>query len=73
MTLERVLTRDRSSGRIHERFRDGNRLLSGEACNLDDAGEFDVIGDVADVPADRLCRYCFSDPGTDPIPDEDMP
>jgi len=73
MSLQRVLTRDLSSGRIHERFLDGNRLVTDERCQADQSGAWEAIGDVSDVPADRLCRYCFADPGTDPIPDEDMP
>lgn len=56
-----VYTRDRSSGRIHKRVRVGNRLYTDEADNLDDAGEYDVIGDdeVAEADPEALCDRCF--------------
>jgi hypothetical protein len=66
MTGEEVFTRDRSSGRIHRRFKmpDGS-LASAEADNLDDAGASDEITaatvDAAD-PKD-LCGRCFPSDG----------
>lgn len=60
MTESTVVTRDRSSGMVHLRVRRGKQLLSDEACNLDDAGEFDIL---AEIPTDdaNLCARCFPD------------
>jgi hypothetical protein len=63
-----VLTKDRSSGRIHRRGRivDIPGLMSFEGCNLDQAGTFDVIPDLSHVSDESvLCVNCFgpSDPG----------
>lgn len=54
-----VLTRDRSSGRIHKRLRAGKALATFEACNLDDAGAFDVLFELPANP--DLCRRCFAE------------
>ena len=60
MDGDTILTRDKSSGRIHKRIRSGVRLMVDERCNLDDAGHFFVIEDVSDVDAESLCRFCFA-------------
>jgi len=66
MNLEIVLTRDRSSGRIHKRVREGNRLLVDERCNLDAAGAFDEVTEAAleDADVGQACEFCFP-PATD--------
>ena len=58
---ETLLTRDKSSGRVHGRIRvPGQTVLrTFESCNLDTAGEYEVIGSVEDVEPDALCRRCF--------------
>lgn len=39
-----VVTRDKSSGRLHRQtLRDDGKLASLEGCNLDDAGEAEVL------------------------------
>lgn len=60
MTAETVYTRDTSSGRVHLRFTmpDGS-LASAEACNLDDAGDYEVIPSTDDVETGALCARCF--------------
>lgn len=41
---EEVVTRDRSSGRLHRQtLRDDGKLASYEGCNLDDAGEAEIL------------------------------
>jgi hypothetical protein len=71
MDGEIVLTRDRSSGRIHKRVRLGDGLATFEGDNLDEAGLYDVIETTDGVDLDDLCRRCFdplletADAGTD--------
>ena len=60
MDGDTILTRDRSSGKVHKRIRQGVRLMVDERCNLDDAGRFLIIPDVSDVDAESLCRFCFA-------------
>ena len=59
-----VLTRDQSSGRIHRRVRDGDRLLVDERCNLDQAGAYEIVDEaaLADVDAEAFCGHCFPEP-----------
>lgn len=56
-----VLTRDRSSGRIHRRALVGGQLQSAEADNLDQAGSYDVISEeeLSGAEPDELCERCF--------------
>lgn len=57
-----VLTRDRSSGRFHKRYRTEAGLYATlEGCNLDEAGPFEVVGPAAldNAEPDDLCRRCF--------------
>jgi hypothetical protein len=54
-----VYTRDLSSGKVHKRIHDGDRLLVDERCNLDQAGEFEVID--PDQAGDYTCGHCFPD------------
>ncbi len=60
---EVVLTQDVSSGRIHKRYKTaGGNLASFEGCNLDDAGDYRVVGwDVLDTAeVGQLCENDFS-------------
>ena len=56
---EKVYTRDDSSGMVHVRIRDGDRLLVDERDNLDQAGSYTIIESVVDVEPEHLCRHCF--------------
>lgn len=60
-----IPVRDRSSGRIHKRFRqEGSvELASYEADNADEAGDFDLIDQatVDAAPSDALCKRCFAE------------
>lgn len=59
---EEVLTRDRSSGRIHKRYRTENgQLATLEGDNLDVAGTYEIIETVEGAEPDDLCRNCFPD------------
>jgi hypothetical protein len=55
-----VYTRDRSSGRIHERDEMGR---THEADNLDDAGAFEelTVEEFTNAEPDQLCKRCFPD------------
>lgn len=61
---EDVITRDLSSGRLHRRSADGR---THEADNLDDAGEYEVVGSdvLANVEPGQLCERCFPPIGDD--------
>lgn len=58
---EVVLTRDRSSGRVHKRIRlAGETILrTFEGCNVDDAGESEVIESTEGIEPSDLCARCF--------------
>lgn len=65
----RIITRDRSNGRIHYRYievqENGHeRMLVDERCQSDQSGKFDVLEQVPEA-ADRnmLCRFCM--PGSE--------
>lgn len=62
-----VFTRDLSSGTVHKRVRDGDRLLVDERCNLDSAGKYEVVTSL-DTNED-LCGYCF--PVVDVSPEDE--
>lgn len=59
--VSRVITRDRSSGRVHVRLFVNGQPLTDERCNLDDAGAYEVVPDeaIAELDRDALCRRCF--------------
>jgi hypothetical protein len=61
-----VLVRDRSSGRIHKRFRDHENgpLSAYEGDNADDAGEFDEVtfADVERASREDMCLRCWPEP-----------
>jgi hypothetical protein len=63
---EVVYTRDLSSGKVHKRVRQGERLLVDERCNLDQAGAFEIVD--PDNAGDFTCGHCFPD---QPAPDAD--
>lgn len=54
-----VLTRDKSSGRVHKRVNLGDGLATLEGDNLDDAGQYEIISDLTDTDPLDLCRNCF--------------
>ena len=58
---ELIYTRDLSSGRIHKRWRmPGGNIATYEACNLDDAGDYEVLDTLsADSDAEAFCKRCF--------------
>lgn len=66
METEVVFTQDLSSNRIHKRVRtEIGTLMSYEACNLDDAGDFRVVTpiEIADASLDAYCARCFPTAG----------
>ncbi len=66
-----VFTQDRSSGRIHRRYQgESGKLYAFEGCNLDDAGDFDVV-DHADVLAADPSKLCKNDFPTLAVEDDD--
>jgi len=54
-----ILTRDKSSGRVHKRVKVGDGLATLEGDNLDEAGAYDVLDSLADIDPGDLCRNCF--------------
>jgi hypothetical protein len=56
---EIVLTRDKSSGHVHQRVRLGDSLATLEGDNLDEAGQYEIIENLDGIPAADLCRNCF--------------
>lgn len=67
VSAEVIVTRDRSSGRIHRRVRlPGEiRWRTFEGDNLDAAGDYDVIGaqELVDADPSALCGHCFPPDG----------
>lgn len=68
-----VVTRDRSTGRLHRQtLRDDGKLASFEGCNLDDAGECEVLTveetakALEQAESWQLCRNDFPDVPADP-------
>jgi hypothetical protein len=58
--VQRLITKDRSSGMIHLRLVVDGKSFTQEGCNLDDAGEYDVLDDLpADIDISMLCRNDF--------------
>ena len=63
MTVEVVLTRDLSSGRIHKRYlTDSGELATLEGCNLDSAGPYEIVTEdaVANAEEGQLCENDFA-------------
>lgn len=58
-----IYTEDTSSGTIHKRVREGDRLLVDERCNLDSAGAYRVLTqvEVEAAPPEKRCRHCFAE------------
>lgn len=57
---QRVITRDRSSGRLHKRLRYGGRWYVDERCQTDQSGAFDEIQRIPESePDENKCKYCF--------------
>lgn len=65
MTEDRaVVLRDTSSGRLHRATQTaGGRLRTDEGCNIDQAGEHEIL-DILPPDPDvvLLCRNCFTEP-----------
>lgn len=65
-----VVTRDKSTGRLHRQtLRDDGKLASYEGCNLDDAGESEILTEeeaayaIQQAEAGQLCENDFPDVG----------
>ena len=62
---EVIVTQDISSGRVHKRYRmPGGQVASFEVCNLDDAGDYQVVAqeewsDMSRFAPGDLCRNCW--------------
>lgn len=56
-----IYTRDESSGMVHARVYLADALLSDEACNLDDAGDWREIteAEMRATHRDRRCKRCI--------------
>jgi len=65
VSVDTVITKDRSSGRLHKQYYDSDtgKFASYEGCNLDSAGEFDVVlwSDAETAEPKQLCRNDFPD------------
>jgi hypothetical protein len=48
-----------AAGRYHEGYQRRGRLLTDEACNLDESPAEVVIGSLEDAEPDALCERCF--------------
>ena len=58
--VEKIITRDRSSGTIHLRLRVNGQLYTQEGCNLDDAGAYDILPELPeDMESAQFCRNDF--------------
>lgn len=60
--VEWIVTRDRSSGRLHRRLKTDHSKMADARCNLPRAGQYDVVDEP--TPAadpDTLCKFCFRD------------
>ncbi len=69
MAGEIILTRDRSSGRVHKRMHDGDRMLADERCQTDQSGAFEIIeaDALAECEPGALCLFCFSRADDEPV------
>lgn len=57
--MHEVVTRDKTSGRLHRQTqRDDGKLASYEGCNLDDAGESEVL-----TPEEAASAIEMAEPG----------
>ena len=55
-----ILTLDLSSGKVHRRYHTGSGYQGLEACNLDDAGQYQEItqAEFDAMPLDTHCGNC---------------
>jgi hypothetical protein len=69
VSVDIVVTRDRSSGRYHKRYYDPEtgKFSSFEGDNLDSAGLADTVlwSEVETAEPGDLCRNCFPEPKQD--------
>jgi hypothetical protein len=69
--IEKIITRDRSSGRYHIRLNVNGRIFAQEQCNLDDAGAYEIVSALPeDIDSVKLCRNCFPTLHDNPITNE---
>ncbi len=58
--VQRIITKDRSSGMIHLRLVVDGKEFTQEGCNLDDAGSHDTLEDLpTDIDLSMFCRNDF--------------
>jgi hypothetical protein len=58
--VERIITRDNSSGMHHLRLVVNGKTFVQEADNLDDAGAYTIVPDLPeDIESVEFCRRCF--------------
>lgn len=62
---DEVLTRDKSSGRVHRRFQipGSSALITFEGDNLDAAGDYEIIDNLDGVELEDKCKRCFEGEG----------
>lgn len=60
-SIQKIITRDRSSNRVHIRLRYGDRWYVDERCQTDQSGSFLQLTHFVmdDEPPKNLCTYCF--------------
>lgn len=57
--VERIITRDNSSGMHHLRLVVNGKTYTQEADNLDDAAGYTVVPLPEDIESSNWCRRCF--------------
>jgi len=58
--VERIITRDRSSGMHHLRLVINGKTYTQETDNLDAAGAYDVVPELPeDIESAKFCKRCF--------------
>lgn len=57
--VEKIITRDKSSGMIHLRLSVNGKLYAQEGCNTDDAGDYEVLDELPEDMESAL--FCKSD------------
>lgn len=69
--VDRIITRDRSSGKHHLRFVINGHTYANEQDNLDDAGAYDVVPELPeDIDSAKFCKRCFPEMHDHPITNE---
>ena len=66
--VERIITRDDSTGMHHLRFVINGKTYTQEADNLDDAGQYTVVDELPeDIEGANFCARCFPELHDHPI------